>query len=125
MFTAFEWMMAFRYLRARRAEGFISVVAWFSLLGILLGVATLIIVMSVMNGFRIELLDRILGLNGHIVVQGLNGGFTNYADVTTAIRKLDGVKRAQPVIEGQVLVTGRRPCQWRPCARTASGRYRQ
>ena len=61
MFSAFERLMAFRYLRAKRQEGFISVVAWFSLLGIMLGVATLIIVMSVMNGFRAELLSRILG----------------------------------------------------------------
>ncbi|NVJ92881.1 MAG: lipoprotein-releasing system transmembrane subunit LolC, partial [Methylocystaceae bacterium] len=61
-------MMAARYLRARRREGFVSVIAWFSLLGIALGVATLIIVMSVMNGFREELLSRILGINGHINV---------------------------------------------------------
>jgi len=65
MFSVFEWMMALRYLRARRQEGFISVIAWFSLLGIALGVSTLIIVMSVMNGFREELLSRIIGLNGH------------------------------------------------------------
>ena len=65
-FGAFERLVAFRYLRARRQEGFISVIAWFSLLGIALGVATLIIVMSVMNGFRAELLGRILGLNGHV-----------------------------------------------------------
>jgi len=63
MFSAFEWMMAVRYLRARRQEGFVSVIAWFSLLGIAIGVATLIIVMSVMNGFRAELMNRILGLN--------------------------------------------------------------
>ena len=68
MFTRFEWMVALRYLRARRQEGFISVIAWFSLLGIALGVATLIIVMAVMNGFRQELLTRILGLNGHVSV---------------------------------------------------------
>ena len=64
MFSTFEWMMAMRYLRARRQEGFISIIAWFSLVGIALGVATLIIVMSVMNGFRQELLERILGING-------------------------------------------------------------
>ena len=69
MFSRFEWTMALRYLRARRQEGFISVIATFSFLGIGLGVATLIIVMSVMNGFRAELLDRILGLNGHYEVR--------------------------------------------------------
>ena len=65
-FAPFEWMLSLRYLRARRKEGFISVIAIFSFLGIMLGVATLIIVMAVMNGFRKELLDKILGLNGHL-----------------------------------------------------------
>src|SRR6202161_3359431 len=70
-FSAFEWMLSLRYLRARRKEGFISVIAGFSFLGIMLGVATLIIVMAVMNGFRQELLDKILGLNGHLLIQPL------------------------------------------------------
>ena len=65
--SALEWMIAARYLRPRREEGIISVIAAFSLLGIALGVATLIVVMAVMNGFRAELLGRILGLNGHIM----------------------------------------------------------
>ena len=78
MFTAVEWMMAMRYLRARRQEGFISVIAWFSLLGIALGVATLIIVMAVMNGFRQELLSRILGLNGHLSIYGPPAGLTEF-----------------------------------------------
>ena len=69
MFSTYEIMVAARYLRARRTDGFISVIAWFSLIGIALGVATLIIVMSVMNGFRQELLQRVLGINGHITVQ--------------------------------------------------------
>ena len=73
MFSAFEWMVATRYLRARRQEGFVSVIAVFSFLGITLGVAALIIVMAVMNGFRHELLTRILGVNGHITVYGFNG----------------------------------------------------
>ncbi len=68
-FSAFEWMLSLRYLRARRKEGFISVIAGFSFLGIMLGVATLIIVMAVMNGFRQELLSKILGLNGHMLIQ--------------------------------------------------------
>jgi len=70
-FSAFEWMLSLRYLRARRKEGFISVIAGFSFLGIMLGVATLIIVMAVMNGFRQELLSKILGLNGHLLIQPL------------------------------------------------------
>ena len=78
LFSPFEQMVAFRYLRARRQEGFISVISWFSLLGIGLGVATLIIVMSVMNGFREELLSRILGINGHIgIVSSIGMPFNN------------------------------------------------
>jgi lipoprotein-releasing system permease protein len=76
IFGAFECMVALRYLRARRQEGFISVIAGFSLLGIALGVATLIIVMAVMNGFRQELMGRILGVNGHVTVsRSLDGGY--------------------------------------------------
>ena len=78
IFGTFERMVAFRYLRARRQEGFISVIAIFSLLGIALGVATLIIVMAVMNGFRAELLGRILGFNGHISVYAAQGPMTDY-----------------------------------------------
>ena len=74
MFGAFERMVAFRYLKARKGERFVSVIAVFSLVGIALGVATLIIVMSVMNGFRQELLGRILGLNGHMGVYSAAGG---------------------------------------------------
>src|SRR3954452_16987460 len=104
MFGAFERMVAFRYLRARRAEGIISVIAIFSLLGIALGVATLIIVMSVMNGFRAELLGRILGLNGHLVVQSMTGSIPNYDDLAARLRMIPGVTSASPLIEGQVLV---------------------
>ena len=71
-FAPFEWMIARRYLRARRKEGFISVIAGFSFLGIMLGVATLIIVMAVMNGFREQLIDKILGLNGHMIIQPMD-----------------------------------------------------
>lgn len=104
-FAAFEWMLALRYLRARRKEGFISVIAGFSFIGIMLGVATLIIVLSVMNGFRSELFDKILGLNGHIVIHSMNGRFTDYEDVAGRIRKVDGIKRVLPLIEGQVMVS--------------------
>ena len=104
-FAAFEWMLALRYLRARRKEGFISVIAGFSFIGIMLGVATLIIVLSVMNGFRSELFDKILGLNGHIVIHSINGRFTDYEEVAERIRKVDGIKRVLPLIEGQVMVS--------------------
>ena len=104
-FGAFERMMAFRYLRARRQEGFISVIAWFSLLGIALGVATLIIVMAVMNGFRAELLGRIVGLNGHVTLYSLEGGFTDYEAVAMRVRGARGVVSASPLVEGQVLAT--------------------
>jgi lipoprotein-releasing system permease protein len=105
-FNAFERMMAMRYLRARRQEGFISVIAGFSLLGIALGVATLIIVMSVMNGFRAELLGRILGLNGHITVSAYGAPITDYLQLTERLRKVPEVVSAAPMIEGQVLATG-------------------
>ncbi len=105
MFSAFEWMMAMRYLRARRQEGFVSVIAWFSLLGIAIGVATLIIVMSVMNGFRAELMDRILGLNGHVNVYAQVGTLQNYDEKADIARTVPGVLSATPLIEGQVMAT--------------------
>lgn len=106
MFSAFEWMMAMRYLRARRQEGFISVIAWFSLVGIALGVATLIIVMSVMNGFRQELLGRILGINGHLSVYGtVAGQMTDYQPVLAKVKGLEGIISANPLIEGQVMAS--------------------
>ena len=97
-------MVAARYLRAKRQESFISVVSGFSLIGIALGVATLIIVMSVMNGFRAELLGRILGLNGHLIVQSIDGTIPEYDGLATRIRSIPGVTNATPIIEGQVLV---------------------
>jgi lipoprotein-releasing system permease protein len=105
MFSAFEWMMAMRYLRARRQEGFVSVIAWFSLLGIAIGVATLIIVMSVMNGFRAELMDRILGLNGHVNVYAPIGEMTDYDAKAKIVAAVPGVLSASPLIEGQVMAT--------------------
>ena len=80
-FAPFEWMLASRYLRARRKEGFISVIAGFSFLGITLGVATLIIVMAVMNGFRKDLFSKILGLNGHVIVHKIGEPFTTTTDI--------------------------------------------
>jgi lipoprotein-releasing system permease protein len=105
VFDAFERMVAFRYLRARRKEGFVSVIAGFSLLGIGLGVATLIVVMAVMNGFRQELLSRILGINGHMGVYGAGPVLTDFDPLAEAIRKLPGVTRAIPTVEGQVMAT--------------------
>ncbi len=108
MFGTFERLVAFRYLRARRREGFISVIAGFSLLGITLGVATLIIVMSVMNGFRSELVQRVLGLNGHLTVYSTDGaGLTAYDALAAEVSQVAGVRQVMPTIEGQVLVSSR------------------
>jgi len=104
-FSPFEWMIAGRYLRARRKEGFISVIAGFSFLGIMLGVATLIIVMAVMNGFRHDLFAKIMGLNGHVIVQKIAEPFDDYAAMADRIAKVPGVETAMPVIEGQVMVS--------------------
>src|SRR5215470_13327143 len=95
-FAPFEWMLSLRYLRARRQEGFISVNAGFSFLGIMLGVATLIIVMAVMNGFRKELLDKILGLNGHVLIQPRESALTDWEAVTDRVARLPGIKLAAP-----------------------------
>ena len=105
MGMAFEWMISFRYLRARRQEGFISIIAWFSLLGIMLGVATLIIVMSVMNGFREELLTRILGVNGHLSIYGNTKKLVKFDEIKNQIVQLNNVIKVTPVIEGQVMVS--------------------
>ena len=105
IFGAFERMVAFRYLRARRQEGFVSVIAIFSLLGIALGVATLIIVMSVMNGFRADLLGRILGLNGDLAVYALSGGLPDFDAAAQKLRAVPGVTRVTPLVEGQVMAT--------------------
>jgi len=104
-FAPFEWMLSLRYLRARRKEGFISVIAGFSFLGIMLGVATLIIVMAVMNGFRQELLDKILGLNGHLLIQPLERPLTDWAAVADRVSKVPGVRLAAPIVEGQALAS--------------------
>jgi lipoprotein-releasing system permease protein len=104
-FSLFEWMIAGRYLRARRKEGFISVIAGFSFLGIMLGVATLIIVMAVMNGFRHDLFAKIMGLNGHVIVQKISEPFDDYDAMAKKIAKVPGVVTAMPIIEGQVMVS--------------------
>ncbi len=108
-FSAHERMIAFRYLRARRKEGFISVIAGFSFLGILLGVATLIIVMAVMNGFRSELLDKVLGFNGHATVYSATGEpMPDFAERAKKLAETPGVKRAIAYTEGQAMASSRR-----------------
>jgi lipoprotein-releasing system permease protein len=92
-------------LRARRKEGFISVIAGFSFLGIMLGVATLIVVMAVLNGFRKELLDKVLGLNGHIVIQPVESPLTDWKDVADRVSQVQGVRIAAPVVDGQALAS--------------------
>ncbi len=105
-FSVFERMVAWRYLRSRRKEAFISVIAGFSFVGIMLGVATLIIVMAVMNGFRSELVSRILGINGHVVVLPAGEPFKDYAALTEKLEGVEGVRLAFPLVEGQALVSG-------------------
>jgi lipoprotein-releasing system permease protein len=104
-FAGFEWLLAGRYLRTRRREGFVSVIAGFSFLGIMLGVAALIIVLSVMNGFRKELLGKVVGVNGHIIAAAIDKPLTDYAEVAAALAQVPGVRRAIPMIEGQAFAS--------------------
>ena len=106
-FSRFEWMIAGRYLRARRKEAFVSVIASLTMVGVAIGVATLIVVMSVMNGFRAELLTKILGLNGHFTAYPIESEFTDYKDAVAALEQIDGVDFAVYFVEGQVLASGR------------------
>ena len=105
-FSGFERMVAWRYLRSRRKETVISVIASISFVGIMLGVATLIVVMAVMNGFRAELLSRILGTNGHLIVSPVDLPLEDYAELAKRINGVPGVKYAVPLVEGQVLAKG-------------------
>ncbi len=99
-------MIAFRYLRARREEGLISVIALFSLVGIMLGVATLIVVLSVMNGVREEMIKSIIGLEGHVSVYAASsGGIPAYGDITQKISLLPNVQNAMPKVEGQIMLS--------------------
>jgi lipoprotein-releasing system permease protein len=104
-FSRFEWMLAGRYLRPTRKEGFVSIISILSLLGIAVGVAALIIVMAVMNGFRHDLLSRILGLKGHIMVQGVQGALPDFDQIVRQVRAVPGVTSAAPVVEGQVMAS--------------------
>ncbi|UDL95319.1 lipoprotein-releasing ABC transporter permease subunit [Lichenihabitans sp. PAMC28606] len=104
-FSVFEWLVALRYLRGRRSKAFVSEIAGFSFLGIGVGVATLIVVMSVMNGFRHELLDKIVGINGHVFLQGVETPLTDYDAVDERLAKVPGVKLVIPMIEGAAAVS--------------------
>ena len=115
-FAPFEWMIAWRYLRARRAEGGVSIMTWISLIGIALAVAALIITLSVRAGFRAEFVDTILGANAHVTVyytgeSGPNGQVSrtiaDYADLTGRLTEVEGVTRAAPLVKGQVMASAR------------------
>ncbi len=105
MFNKLEFLIAYRYLRSKRKEGFISVTAVFSFVGIMIGVATLIIVMSVMNGFRYELVNRILGINAHLTVYSRAQNIENYDEVVAKIRGIEGVKYVNPIVEAQAMLS--------------------
>ena len=104
-FASFEWKIAFRYLRSKKKEGFISIISLFSLLGIMLGVATLIIVLAVMNGFRSELLDKILCVYGHITIQSYSSDIAFYDQIRDDIELIDNVYSVVPTIYSQVMVS--------------------
>jgi lipoprotein-releasing system permease protein len=106
MFGTFERAVAGRYLRARKGERFVSIIAIFSLIGIALGVATLIVVTSVMSGFQTELVSRFLGVNGHVTIEAYAGQkIDNYEELTKRIRELSGLQSALAFLNGQVLLT--------------------
>lgn len=108
-FALFERMLALRYLMARRREGFVSVISLISFLGIMLGVATLIVVMAVLNGFRAELLDKILGFSGHASFYSSDASpIVDYDNITSRIANVPGVRHAMPFVEGQVMASSRR-----------------
>lgn len=104
MFSRVERLLAWRYLRSKRREGFVSVITGFSLVGIALGVATLIVVMAVMNGFRHELLSRIMGVNGHVSVYAVEGGIPDYDALRMQVAEVPGVVSVMPMVQGQVMV---------------------
>lgn len=107
MFSRLEFLIAIRYLKSKRKEGFISIIAIFSFIGIMIGVATLIIVMSVMNGFRYELIERILGINSHLTVYSKEHKIANYQEIVDKIKKIDGVTYANPIVEAQAMISSK------------------
>lgn len=107
MFSKLEFLIAFRYLKSKRKEGFISVTAVFSFVGIMIGVATLIIVMSVMNGFREELIDRILGINSHLTIYSRSHQISDYETLLEEVRKIPGIKYSNPIVESQAMLSSK------------------
>jgi lipoprotein-releasing system permease protein len=107
MFSKLEFLIALRYLKSKRKEGFISVIALFSFIGIMIGVATLIIVMSVMNGFRFELVNRILGINAHLTVYSHATQIKNYEKIIDEIKQISGVKIVNPLVESQAMLSSK------------------
>ncbi len=105
LLTPFEWMIARRYMLPGKAERFIALVAGISLAAVMLGVAALVIVMSVMNGFRAELIDKIVGLNGHAVIQAYGGRLEGWQEVLARARATPGVTHASPLIEQPLLAS--------------------
>ncbi len=105
MFSKLEFLIALRYLKSKRKEGFISVIAVFSFIGIMIGVATLIVVMSVMNGFRFELVNRILGINAHLSIYSHASQISNYEKLVEDIKKIEGVKFVNPIVESQAMLS--------------------
>ncbi len=105
MFGRAERIVAFRYLRPTRQEGFVSLIAAFALLGIALGVGTLIVVLAVMNGFRAELVGRVLGVNGHVTITAGPEGITDFDDIVARLQGIDGLVDTMPYIEGQVMAS--------------------
>jgi len=105
MFSRLEFLIAWRYLKSKRKEGFISITAIFSFIGIMIGVATLIIVMSVMNGFRYELVNRILGINAHLTIYSKGLGIANYPEIIAQLNKIEGIKFVNPIVESQAMLS--------------------
>ena len=103
--TPFEWTIARRYILPGRSEAFIALVAGISLVAVMLGVAALVIVMSVMNGFRAELMDKIVGLNGHAVIQAYGGRLDDWQGIVKTLESTPGVTRATPLVEQPLLAT--------------------
>ena len=113
-FASYEWKIAWRYLRAKRAEGGVSVMTWISLIGITLAVFALVATLSVRSGFRTEIVDTILGSNSHITLYkiltkdqygNIDRGFEDYDEVASSLLSLPGVKRSAPLIRSQIMAT--------------------
>src|SRR5690554_7193149 len=105
LLSRYEWVIAKRYLLPGKGEGFIFLVASISLVAVMLGVAALIVVMSVMNGFRAELIDKVVGLNGHAVIQGYGGRLDGWQPILDQVRRTPGVTSVTPLIEQPLMAS--------------------